>query len=390
MKVNNTSVPQNNSDANSKEVLSGFWFRCPDELDLLMRLRPAELRVYLVVMHAIQRDRHGGLLAMSQISSRAGLSVRHARAAIDELCQRRLLMRVNRATGAELSEPREWNGRTVTYATPVQWRQRDASNLVPTGDSFAPANQPAKSPPTENQQDTAYLEPLGARNLAPVGTRHLELLELKAEKEKADYCRGGETASPPRQAPVSPPSENQESKADEPRSPRWTGLDVANVGKILRAMMDDEPPPGLMEWIVEDLAPRNKLSAADVCTSLRNAWARARKGNRPRRWSWVYEVLRNAHVPGYAARAPEPTAPQPAIPPLDVEAIELPDAPDSLIASARCKCGAEIRQYRDRIVGRCTCVAPAVGSLVSGVPARMQPGREGLAIVSRSAGGLYR
>jgi hypothetical protein len=36
-------------------------------------------------------------------------------------------------------------------------------------------------------------------------------------------------------------------------------------------------------------------------------------------------------------------------------AIELPDAPNSLVASYTCRCGAEIRKYRDRVEGHCTC-----------------------------------
>jgi hypothetical protein len=39
----------------------------------------------------------------------------------------------------------------------------------------------------------------------------------------------------------------------------------------------------------------------------------------------------------------------------EVEALKVPDKPDSLVASITCKCGAEIRQYADRVVGACTC-----------------------------------
>lgn len=78
-----------------------------------MHLAPAELKVYLVVTHAIQRDRNVGLLAVSQVAKRADLSEPHARKAIETLCQRGLLLRVNHVTGAELTRKEEWNGRTV-------------------------------------------------------------------------------------------------------------------------------------------------------------------------------------------------------------------------------------------------------------------------------------
>jgi hypothetical protein len=100
---------------------------------MLVQLTHAELKVYLVVTQAIQRDRNGGLLAISQIPKRATLSERHARKAIESLCQRPWLLRVNRATGVELTGKEDWDGRTVTYANPIQWKKKDTANPVPTG-----------------------------------------------------------------------------------------------------------------------------------------------------------------------------------------------------------------------------------------------------------------
>jgi hypothetical protein len=166
---------------------AGYWFKVPSEIEALMQLSSAELKVYLVVSHAIQRDRNAGLLAISQVAKRAGLSDRHARKAIETLCQRRLLVRVNRATGAELTRKEEWNGRTVEYGNPIQWKQRDTGNLGPTGERSEPVddrnaslNGFAKSQPTNSQHASAVdsnLAPVGERYLAPTGQRHLEYSE---------------------------------------------------------------------------------------------------------------------------------------------------------------------------------------------------------------------
>jgi hypothetical protein len=50
------------------------------------------------------------------------------------------------------------------------------------------------------------------------------------------------------------------------------------------------------------------LTADDIRNALDASWGRnaapGRK-NRPRHWKWFYEVLRNAFIPGYAARLSE-------------------------------------------------------------------------------------
>ena len=162
---------------------SGYFFKAPSEIEMLMQLSPAELKVYLVVIHAIQRDRNGGLLAISQIAKRTNLSERHARKAIESLCQRRFLIRINRATSVELSRKEEWNGRTVTYANPIQWKQKDTSNPVPTGERSGPeddAPDPLRNAVTSGREsrpdeasETADPRPAGEGNLRPVGERYL-------------------------------------------------------------------------------------------------------------------------------------------------------------------------------------------------------------------------
>jgi hypothetical protein len=53
-----------------------------------MSLRPAELKCYLVVTRAIQRDRNGGELSIRQIAKRARVGKRHAEDAIHVVVSR--------------------------------------------------------------------------------------------------------------------------------------------------------------------------------------------------------------------------------------------------------------------------------------------------------------
>jgi hypothetical protein len=63
-----------------------FWFRVPDVESGLMSLKPAQLKCYLVVLRAIQRDRNRGLISVRQVAKRARLSVNSA-ACLDAPCR---------------------------------------------------------------------------------------------------------------------------------------------------------------------------------------------------------------------------------------------------------------------------------------------------------------
>jgi hypothetical protein len=148
--------------------------------------------------------------------------------------------------------------------------------------------------------------------------------------------------------------------------PLWTGIDVSQIRKLLSVFMEgEEPPPRLTEWICvtfEGICP-----ARDVCAALKAAWNRKAgpgKKNAPRTWNWFYATLRNALIPGEAARLPEqPAAPprqhhvEPEVMSRGIEAIELPDAPRSIVESVRChKCGdSALVRYTDGAIDGCGC-----------------------------------
>lgn len=146
----------------------------------------------------------------------------------------------------------------------------------------------------------------------------------------------------------------------------WTPLQIEVLAKgWLEPMMPGAGPvpQNLVDFIVLTAIERSALPV-DVHKALLPAFTRAGKKNGPRDWNWFYPIVRNAFIPGHAARVPEATAaPQPAHQASTeglrgIEALELADAPDSLVASYPCKCGGEIRQYQNRVVGTCVC-APA-------------------------------
>ena len=159
--------------------------------------------------------------------------------------------------------------------------------------------------------------------------------------------------------------EKKKTKAD-PDFPPWTGLDVSQIRKRLSAFMEgEEPPIELIEWICttfEGFCP-----ARDVFAALEAAWSRSAapgKKNAPRSWNWFYSTLRNALIPGEAARLPE----QPAVPHPDhtakpaaiasgIGAIELAKAPRSIVESAPCaECGGcALARYTDGTIASCGC-----------------------------------
>jgi hypothetical protein len=129
-----------------------YWFRLPDDEAMLMSLRPAELKCYLVVVRAIQRDRNKGKLSIRQIAERAQLSPKHAHTAVVRLVDLGLL--------ACRLRP----GVTGVYRLPSEWRDR-----TPTRERLG------REPEGQGEQ---YCAPPGEQNCTPAEEQHLEFSEL--------------------------------------------------------------------------------------------------------------------------------------------------------------------------------------------------------------------
>jgi hypothetical protein len=88
-----------------------YWWRLPDDEPALMGLGLAELRCYLVVMRAIQRDRNRGRLSVRQIAERARLSsLGHVHSVLAGLVKRGMLVCDVRP------------GSTAVYRLPALWK----------------------------------------------------------------------------------------------------------------------------------------------------------------------------------------------------------------------------------------------------------------------------
>jgi hypothetical protein len=139
----------------TKLGLSGYWFRVPTEVEELMRMGNAELRTYLVVQHALQRDRSGGRLSISQIAGRSGLSKQHVCRSVNWLCK-----------AGFLTAEKE-RGKTTIYRSLTAWKK--GQDHSPTGERLCDRDR--------GQGERNY-SPTGERYHAPTGNIHSEYSEF--------------------------------------------------------------------------------------------------------------------------------------------------------------------------------------------------------------------
>ena len=149
---------------------SGYFFLMPDELDPLMDLTRAQLRVHLVLTRAIQRDRNRGLLSIRQVRDRAHLSYRHAQAAVDVVCSLEFFTRHDPKTGVRLTSPEQWRSRPIEYRENIKWKRKNAPTSLSARD---PDHQPAAVEYDGDQHPV----PTGNQHRFPPGDQHLESLE---------------------------------------------------------------------------------------------------------------------------------------------------------------------------------------------------------------------
>ena len=167
-----------------------YWWRVPDIEDVLMGLRPAELKCYLVITRAIQRDRNAGKLSIRQIAERARVGKRHVEEAIASLLSRGLLNCKTRP------------GATAAYSLPAAWK---GDSCPPEGGQSADEIG-ANRTPVGGQLEVAggqHLPPTGGQDCPPVGGQHLESSEKVESSSKSSTVarpvsreRGGTTTSP--------------------------------------------------------------------------------------------------------------------------------------------------------------------------------------------------
>jgi len=161
-----------------------FWFRFPEDETLFMTLRPAELKCYLVVVRAIQRDRNGGKISERQIAARACVAPRHAHDALARLVELGRLRRDGTP------------GSVTTYALPFAW---NGPNCIPTGERSKQVEQSDRTPTGKqlDRRQQGVCAPVGIQHCTPRGEQHLESSEnthtrgARAKGLHPDWPMGG-------------------------------------------------------------------------------------------------------------------------------------------------------------------------------------------------------
>lgn len=142
-----------------------YWFKMPDVMADLRDLRPRELRCFLEVVRAIQRDTNGGCLSHREVARRVGISPQHACLALKELVVAGLLTRVVRP------------GSTAIYGLPFTLAgegQERRSDCTPSG-----AQPKARRAPAGTQYRTSDSN----HQRSPTGDQTLEYKSDQSKKK---------------------------------------------------------------------------------------------------------------------------------------------------------------------------------------------------------------
>jgi hypothetical protein len=320
-----------------------YWFKVTREIGVLMRTGTrAEVYVYLAIAESVQNDRNPGKLAGSELAKRTGISRQASIDAADELCRRGIVCRINPATGAKLTKPEQWNGRTVTYALPHDSKQRDTGNLTNTGDRL---RKTAPDPPAEAAQfsELCAQQARGVRtesalpadlptvvdgNLTSTVVRNLTSTVVRTSdpSDPSDPKRmnGGGSALPfskgAEKADGHPASaktaedvaavalaasapKNGKKTADEAED--WDPLEVqeaidAELSAFDPAPTDEFDRTELQPWVIDAVIGAGRASGATPAQTL--AWLKRKRlaGWQPRLWKEIPAVIRDA----FASRPP--------------------------------------------------------------------------------------
>jgi hypothetical protein len=275
-----------------------FWFKMVDDIGPLMDLKPLELRVYLVIVRAIQRDQSKGLISLRQIKARAHSgTLGRIQEAVNALCQKGFFARHDKHTGDLLTHPEQWRSRGIEYRLPYEWWRRDSSAR---GEQNCSARGKQHLDPSESTP----------RNNASLSRGRLD--SDRGSNKESNWGRTQKADCPNPSAKSAEDSGHRVECAAHSSGDTVRPLWINDVAHQLSNFMDGEPPPDkLISWVVT-FVDQYKLSPSEVLNALQSAWRRTqrRRRNGPRGWNWFYEVLRNALQPIYATRLPEGSAAQ--------------------------------------------------------------------------------
>lgn len=228
----------------------------------------------------------------------------------------------------------------------------------------------------EVQNSTLEVQSDVVLEVQPTAQESSQLESSKLNSVKADNKRISGYASQKQRSDASVPvnakveaPKNKTSKADrvsrafhDSNSIKvWSPVELAEVRRRIVAFWRREPDEG---FEISVMLRARGASAAAVCALLDRKYSNptCRVGGRhaPKNQNWFLAVIENEFFPG---RLPEPPARQ-REDPVEVEmvdqgiaAIELPDAPRSIVESVRCdRCGGQaLVQYTNGTIDGCGC-----------------------------------
>jgi hypothetical protein len=324
-----------------------FWFRLPDEEQMLMKLTPAQFRCYHVVMREIQRSKNAGLISTRQVAERTGISLRHTHAALAALVMQGHLKNEKRPgaitkysmpftwyekdSRSSTDEPSQKSGRSPTgkqstSRPSTDGRLRPTIQTVPAGQPETPVDLPVGAP---------HRSPVGKQHCSPTGEQHLESSECSEpalsefvveEREHPADCghasqRRRSGARSARNTPSNqtngdrpePLASSTEPTLEErpPSIPKpWTSRELAMVRRGVTTFLGWEPSKGFEKSVML----RVRGASADAVSAIldekyRNRHCRPGERYAPRSENWFLEVLSN-ELNGQHFPEP-PAAPQP-------------------------------------------------------------------------------
>jgi hypothetical protein len=220
---------------------AAYWFRLPDNESQLMSLRLGELRCYLVVARAIQRDKNKGKISVRQVAERSKMAVQNAHKALNMLVAGGLL--------ACKKKP----GSIAVYSLPIDWasgpnrspvhEQLNNPNCTSTGEQLDDA------PPPQSEQCCASTD---EQNCASTHAQHLKYSELsESSPRRSSRIQNTGTAAAAAASAREPQKQKQpvswNPAADERERARamliesrgWNllgELDVTTVNRVLQPM----------------------------------------------------------------------------------------------------------------------------------------------------------
>ena len=152
-----------------------------------------------------------------------------------------------------------------------------------------------------------------------------------------------------------------ERRQNRAQGKRWSDSDLAAIRAGLKKYMEGDEPPERFEYSCELRA--NGATAREVLELIERKWRnkKYRPGGQhgPRGWNWFLQLIGNEFSPNRTVPSIRAARGAAFRSPATAEEMACgTDVLDSLVASYACKCGAEIRQYRDRVIGTCTCGFP--------------------------------